>query len=149
MPVLQPAHKRLAAGATAVVIAALVRPKLQRWWRRRSWAQEQARLATLVSFDDAPAVAALVSRLDASEPCVVAGVALVEDLQGAVAVAVAIELPSLKRIDGAVVPVATALPYEPGYVGFRAAPFLARALKTLKVDVAVALVREGHGDVHF
>ena len=76
-----------------------------------------------------------------------AGVALVEDLQGAVAVAVAIELPSLKRIDGAVVPVATALPYEPGYVGFRAAPFLARALKTLKVDVAVALVR-GHGFLH-
>ena len=98
------------AAALAAVAATLVLflPKLQRWWRRRRWAQEQDRLATLVSFDDAPAVAALVSRLDASEPCVVAGVALVEDLQGAVAVAVAIELPSLKRIDDAVVPVANA-----------------------------------------
>ena len=134
-----------AVAATAAI--ALVLPKIQRWWRKRQWAVEQARLATLVSFDDAPAVAALVSKLDASEPCVVAGVALVEDLQGAVAVAVAIELPSLKRIDGAVVPVATALPYEPGYVGFRAAPFLARALGALKVDVAVALVR-GHGFLH-
>jgi len=139
--------KRLAAGATAVVIAALVRPKLQRWWRRRRWAREQDRLATLVSFDDAPAVAALVRKLEAKTPCVVAGVALVEDLRGAVAVAVAIELPSMKRVDGAVVPVATALPYEPGYVGFRAAPFLARALGALKVDVAVALVR-GHGFLH-
>ena len=125
----------------------LLRPKLQRWWRRRLWRQKQDRLATLVSFDDAPAVAALVSKLDASEPCVVAGVALVEDRRRAVAVAIAIELPSLKRIDGAVVPVATALPYEPGYVGFRAAPFLARALGALKVDVAVALVR-GHGFLH-
>ena len=110
-------------------------------------AQEQDRLATLVSFDDAPAVAALVGKLDASEPCVVAGVALVEDRRRAVAVAIAIELPSMKRIDGAVVPVATSLPYEPGYVGFRAAPFLARALGALKVDVAVALVR-GHGFLH-
>ena len=147
MPVLQPAHKRLAAGATALVVAALVRPRLQRWWRRRRWAREQDHLATLVSFDDAPAVAALVSRLDASEPCVVAGVALVEDLRGAVAVAIAIELPSMKRVDGAVVPVATSLPYEPGFVGFRAAPFLAEALGALKVDVAVALVR-GHGFLH-
>ena len=119
MGVLQPA---------AAATLALVLPKLQRWWRRRLWRQEQDRLATLVSFDDAPAVAALVSRLDASEPCVVAGVALVEDRRRAVAVAIAIELPSMKRIDGAVVPVATSLPYEPGYVGFRAAPFLARAL---------------------
>ncbi len=140
-------HQRLAAAAAAAATLAVVLPKLQRWWRRRRWSKEQDRLATLVSFDDAPAVAALVSRLDASEPCVVAGLALVEDLRGAVAVAVAIELPSMKRIDGAVVPVATALPYEPGYVGFRAAPFLAEALKTLKVDVAVALVR-GHGFLH-
>ena len=148
MALLQTAKmKRLAGGAAAVVIVAVVRPKLQRWWRRRRWAQEQDRLATLVSFDDAPAVAALVGKLDASEPCVVAGVALVEDLRGAVAVAIAIELPSMKRVDGAVVPVATALPYEPGYVGFRAAPFLAKALGALKVDVAVALVR-GHGFLH-
>ena len=139
-------HQRLAAAAAAAALV-LVLPKLQRWWRRRRWAQEQSRLATLVSFEDAPAVAALVSKLDASEPCVVAGVALVEDRRRAVAVAVAVELPSLKRIDGAVVPVATALPYEPGYVGFRAAPFLARALDALKVDVAVALVR-GHGFLH-
>ena len=148
MALLQTAKmKRLAAGATAVVIAVLLRPKLQRWWRRRCWSKEQDRLATLVSFDDAPAVAALVSRLDASEPCVVAGVALVEDRRRAVAVAVAIELPSLKRVDGAVVPVATSLPYEPGFVGFRAAPFLARALKALRTDVSVALVR-GHGFLH-
>ena len=140
-------HQRLAAAAAAATTLALVLPKLQRWWRRRLWRQEQARLATLVSFDDAPAVAALLSKLDASEPCVVAGVALVEDRRRAVAVAVAVELPSLKRIDGAVVPVATALPYEPGFVGFRAAPFLAQALNTLKVDVAVALVR-GHGFLH-
>ena len=80
MALLQTAKmKRLAAGATAVVIAVLLRPKLQRWWRRRCWSKEQSRLATLVSFDDAPAVAALLSRIDASEPCVVAGVALVED----------------------------------------------------------------------
>ena len=137
----------LAAVAATAAAMALLLPKLQRWWRRRRWAQEQTRLATLVSFDDAPAVAALVSRLDASEPCVVAGVALVEDRRRAVAVAIAIELPSMKRIDGAVVPVATSLPYEPGYVGFRAAPFLAKALNTLKVDVAVALVR-GHGFLH-
>ena len=148
MALLQTAKmKRLAAGATAVVIAVLLRPKLQRWWRRRCWSKEQDRLATLVSFEDAPAVAALVSRLDASEPCVVAGVALVEDLRGAVAVAVAIELPSLKRVDGAVVPLTTTLPYEPGFVGFRAAPFLARALKALRTDVSVALVR-GHGFLH-
>ena len=147
MALLQTAKMKRLAGATAVVIAVLLRPKLQRWWRRRCWSKEQDRLATLVSFEDAPAVAALVSRLDASEPCVVAGVALVEDRRRAVAVAIAIELPSLKRIDGAVVPVATALPYEPGYVGFRAAPFLARALGALKVDVAVALVR-GHGFLH-
>ena len=147
MAALHTAMTRLAAGATVAVIAALVRPKLQRWWRRRRWATEQARLATLVSFDDAPAVAALVSRIDASEPCVVAGVALVEDRRRAVAVAIAVELPSLKRIDGALVPVATSLPYEPGYVGFRAAPFLAEALGALKVDVAVALVR-GHGFLH-
>ena len=140
-------HQRLAAAAAAAATLALVLPKLQRWWRRRLWRQEQDRLATLVSFDDAPAVAALVSRLDTSEPCVVAGVALVEDRRRAVAVAVAIELPSLKRVDGAVVPVATSLPYEPGFVGFRAAPFLARALGALKVDVAVALVR-GHGFLH-
>jgi deoxyinosine 3'endonuclease (endonuclease V) len=140
-------HQRLAAAAAAAATLALVLPKLQRWWRRRLWRQEQDRLATLVSFDDAPAVAALVSRLDASEPCVVAGVALVEDRRRAVAVAIAVELPSMKRVDGAVVPVATALPYEPGYVGFRAAPFLARALDALKVDVAVALVR-GHGFLH-
>ena len=143
-------HQRLAAAAAAAATAAtlaLVLPKLQRWWRRRRWAQEQSRLATLVSFEDAPAVAALVRKLDASEPCVVAGVALVEDRRRAVAVAIAIELPSMKRIDGAVVPVATSLPYEPGYVGFRAAPFLARALGALKVDVAVALVR-GHGFLH-
>ena len=140
-------HQRLAAAAAAAATLALVLPKLQRWWRRRRWAQEQTRLATLVSFEDAPAVAALVSRLDASEPCVVAGVALVEDRRRAVAVAIAIELPSLKRIDGAVVPVATALPYEPGFVGFRAAPFLARALKALRTDVSVALVR-GHGYLH-
>ena len=137
-------HQRLAAAAAAAALA-LVLPKLQRWWRRRLWRQEQDRLATLVSFDDAPAVAALVSKLDAAEPCVVAGVALVEDRRRAVAIA--IELPSMKRIDGAVVPVATSLPYEPGYVGFRAAPFLARALDALKVDVAVALVR-GHGFLH-
>merc|ERR1712147_435513 len=118
----------LASVAATAATIALVLPKLQRWWRRRRWAQEQARLATLVSFDDAPAVAALVSRLDASEPCVVAGLALVEDLRGAVAVAIAIELPSMKRVDGAVVPLTTNLPYEPGYVGFRAAPFLAEAL---------------------
>ena len=80
LAVLQPLRKRLVAGATVVTIAVLLRPKLQRWWRRRRWAREQDRLATLVSFDDAPAVAALVSRLDASEPCVVAGLALVEDL---------------------------------------------------------------------
>ena len=86
-------------------------------------------------------------KLDTSEPCVVAGVALVEDRRRAVAVAVAVELPSLKRIDGAVVPVATSLPYEPGYVGFRAAPFLARALEALRADVTVALVR-GHGYLH-
>ena len=103
-------HQRLAAAAAAAATLALVLPKLQRWWRRRRWAREQDRLATLVSFDDAPAVAALVSKLDASEPCVVAGVALVEDRRRAVAVAIAIELPSMKRIDGAVVPVATALP---------------------------------------
>jgi deoxyinosine 3'endonuclease (endonuclease V) len=148
MALLQTAKmKRLAGGAAAVVIVAVVRPKLQRWWRRRRWAQEQDRLATLVSFEDAPAVAAVMSKLNASEPCVVAGVALVEDRRRAVAVAVAVELPSLKRVDGAVVPVATALPYEPGYVGFRAAPFLAKALGALKVDVAVALVR-GHGFLH-
>ena len=139
-------HQRLAAAAAAAALV-LVLPKLQRWWRRRLWRQEQDRLATLVSFDDAPAVTALLSKLDASEPCVVAGVALVEDRRRAVAVAIAIELPSMKRIDGAVVPVATALPYEPGFVGFRAAPFLARALEALKVDVAVALVR-GHGFLH-
>ena len=137
----------LAAVAATAAALALVLPKLRRWWRRRRWAAEQDRLATLVSFDDAPAVEALVSKLDASEPCVVAGVALVEDRRRAVAVAIAIELPSMKRIDGAVVPVATSLPYEPGYVGFRAAPFLARALDALKVDVAVALVR-GHGFLH-
>ena len=144
-----PRSSRGSAAALAAVAGtlALVLPKLQRWWRRRRWAQEQERLATLVSFDDAPAVAALVSRIDASEPCVVAGLALVEDLRGAVAVAIAIELPSMKRVDGAVVPLTTNLPYEPGYVGFRAAPFLAQALKTLKVDVAVALVR-GHGFLH-
>jgi deoxyinosine 3'endonuclease (endonuclease V) len=140
-------HQRLAAAAAAAATLALVLPKLQRWWRQRRWRLEQDRLATLVSFDDAPAVAALLSKLDASEPCVVAGVALVEDRRRAVAVAIAIELPSMKRIDGAVVPVATSLPYEPGYVGFRAAPFLARALDALKVDVAVALVR-GHGFLH-
>ena len=147
MALLQTAKMKRLAGATAVVIAVLLRPKLQRWWRRRCWSKEQDRLATLVSFEDAPAVAALVSRLDASEPCVVAGVALVEDRRRAVAVAIAIELPSLKRIDGAVVPVATSLPYEPGYVGFRAAPFLARALGALRADVTVALVR-GHGYLH-
>ena len=140
-------HQRLAAAAATAATLALVLPKLQRWWRRRRWAQEQSRLATLVSFDDAPAVAALVRKLEAKTPCVVAGVALVEDLRGAVAVAVAIELPSMKRVDGAVVPLTTNLPYEPGYVGFRAAPFLAEALSALKVDVAVALVR-GHGYLH-
>ena len=67
-------HQRLAAAAAAATLA-LVLPKLKRWWRRRRWSKEQDRLATLVSFDDAPAIAALVSKLDASEPCVVAGVA--------------------------------------------------------------------------
>ena len=137
----------LAAVAATAATLALVLPKLQRWWRRRRWAQEQSRLATLVSFEDAPAVAALMGKIEAKTPCVVAGVALVEDRRRAVAVAIAIELPSLRRIDGAVVPVATALPYEPGFVGFRAAPFLARALGALKADVAVALVR-GHGFLH-
>ena len=67
MAVLQPLRKRLAAGATAVVIAVLLRPKLQRWWRRRCWSKEQDRLATLVSFEDAPAVAARSSTTNGTE----------------------------------------------------------------------------------
>ena len=139
--------KRLAVVATATALAALLQRPLRRWWRRRMWAREQERLAELVSFEDAPAVAALKAKLDVKAPCVVAGCALVENRQRAVAVAVAIELPSLKRIDCAVVPVATTLHYEPGFVGFRAAPALAQALGALRVKVGVALVR-GHGRLH-